>query len=63
MMRGWKTWTGVLGFLLTYIAGNYLGVDMDAAQTQTGSLIDLLNAVFGALTVIGLGHKIEKNRI
>ncbi|GEM_PF-3437098 len=63
MMKGWKTWVGIVGFLCTYIAANYLGVDMDAAQAQSGSLIELLNAGFGALTVIGLGHKIEKNGV
>ena len=63
MMKGWKTWVGVAGFFTTYIAANYLGVDMETAKAQSGSFIELLNAAFGALTVIGLGHKIEKNGV
>lgn len=59
-MKGWKTWVGVGGFFVTYVAANYLGVDMEAAKAQSGSFIELLNAGFGALTVVGLGHKIEK---
>ncbi len=61
MMKGWKTWVGVAGFFITYVAANYFGVDMEAAKTQSGSFVELLNAAFGVLTVIGLGHKIEKN--
>lgn len=61
MMQGWKTWIGVLGFFITYVAANYLGVDMDAAQAQSGSFIELVKAGFGVLAVVGIGHKIEKN--
>ncbi len=62
MMEGWKTWVGVIGFFFTYVAANYFGVDMDAAQAQSGALIELLNAGFGALTVVGLGHKLDKSK-
>lgn len=63
MMKGWKTWVGVLGCFTTYVAGSYLGVDMGTAQDQSGTFVQLLEAAFGALAVIGLGHKIEKNGI
>lgn len=59
-MRGWKTWVGVAGYFLTHVAGALLGVDMQEAAASSGSFVDLLQAAFGALTVIGVGHKIEK---
>ena len=62
-MKGWKTWTGIAGFFITHIAGAFLGVDMGVAQEQSVPLVNLVNAAFGALTVIGLGHKIEKAQI
>jgi hypothetical protein len=60
-MKGWKTWTGVLGYLITYVAGNMLGVDMQEAQAHSGMFVDMIQVAFGALTVVGLGHKVEKN--
>lgn len=60
-MKGWKTWTGVLGLFITYVAGNMLGVDMQEAQAQSGTFVNLMQAAFGALTVVGLGHKIDKS--
>ena len=59
-MKGWKTWVGVAGIVMTRFAGDYLGVDMSVVEDDAAILFNLVQSVFGALTVVGLGHKIEK---
>lgn len=63
MMKGWKTWTGIIGLLVTMIAQQYFGVDMEAAGVAANKMFTAIEAVFGALTVVGIGHKVEKGAI
>lgn len=63
MMKGWKTWTGVIGAVLTGIAVQYLGVDAGVVSDTTDKVMDLLEAAqvaFAGLAAIGIGHKLEK---
>jgi anti-sigma-K factor RskA len=59
-MKGWKTWTGVVGLVIVAVATNYLGVDMAEAQTNADKVVNLIEAGAQAMVVIGLGHKLEK---
>ena len=62
-MQGWKTWTGVVGLLTVKLVTLYFDVDMSAADSQAAVLAQAVQAVMGALAVIGVAHKIEKPRL
>lgn len=61
-MKGWKTWTGVAGLLVVKIITLLGGVDMDAAGTDASVIMQAVQAILAALTVVGVAHKIEKGR-
>lgn len=55
-MKGWKTWTGGGAMVLT-------GVAMLLTMLSSGDFSDLtaaLTTIAGGISVIGIGHKIEK---
>jgi len=60
MMGGWKTWTGVIGLVIVKLATLYFDVDMSAADATASVMVQAVQAVLQALTVIGVAHKIEK---
>ena len=51
-MSGWKTWAAVGMIAISGIL-RYMGMTIEA---------DLLIAIAGGMGLVGLGHKIEKNR-
>lgn len=56
MMSGWKTWAGSIGLALTG-----LGIIANAVSSGDYSNINEgLVLIAGAVTAVGLGHKIEK---
>ena len=57
VMKGWKTWAGGIGLILTGLGMIATGVvnDLDLAKIQEG--IALVGA---GLVAIGLGHKIDR---
>lgn len=57
-MGGWKTWTsaiaiGILG--IVDIAGSVTGDDAGGIETGIAKIL-------AALGLVGIGHKVEKNR-
>jgi len=50
MMKGWKTWIAVAGMIV-----------MGISEIVSGSAESGITKIVGALALIGLGHKIEKN--
>ncbi|HHL33120.1 MAG TPA: hypothetical protein ENJ30_02005 [Desulfobulbaceae bacterium] len=63
-MKGWKTWAGVLGLVITQLVKIYFPhVDMDAAGATAGTLVNAVQAVSAGLTVVGVAHKIEKAKV
>lgn len=63
-MKGWKTWVGVAGLVVTQLVKIYLPeVDMDAAGATADTLVQAVQAVSAGLTVIGVAHKIEKSKV
>lgn len=60
MMKGWKTWTGVIGMVLVTVADGMLGIDTQAAAADANTIVTMIQAGMAGLAVIGLGHKIEK---
>jgi len=62
-MEGWKTWTGVIGAVLTGVAVQYFGADPDVITETSSKFMDFLEAAqvaFTGLAAIGIGHKVEK---
>ena len=59
-MKGWKTWTGVIGLVVVKLSTLFLDIDMDAADGTAGVIVQAVQAVLAALTVTGVAHKIEK---
>lgn len=59
-MKGWKTWTGVIGLVIVKAATLLFDVDMAAAETTASVLMSAVQAILAALAVIGVAHKIEK---
>jgi len=60
-MKGWKTWLGVIGGIGTgvgVIVGGLLSDPIDPDKIWAGLLM-----ISGALGLVGVGHKIEKNKI
>ncbi|MDY7034540.1 MAG: hypothetical protein SV375_00030 [Thermodesulfobacteriota bacterium] len=50
-MRGWKTWVAVAGMVLLGI------VDIANGQAEMG-----ITKIVGGLGLLGIGHKVEKNK-
>jgi hypothetical protein len=55
-MRGWKTWAGGIGMIVSGV-GTLLMAFTGQADADLQSALSLIT---GGLAVIGLGHKIEK---
>ena len=63
MMKGWKTWTGAIGVVVTTVIIQYFGGDDQLISQTAQNFLDLIEAArvaFGGLATVGIGHKIEK---
>lgn len=59
-MQGWKTWTGVIGLVIVKLSSLFLDIDMEAAENTASVIVQAVQAIMAALTVVGVAHKIEK---
>ena len=60
MMHGWKTWVAAIGMIATGVSVLISGVlaeGVDAEKVKEGIMI-----IFAGLAMVGIGHKIEKNK-
>lgn len=59
-MKGWKTWTGVVGLVMVAVSTKYLGVDMEAAGAVSSDIVNLIDIASKLFVTVGIAHKIEK---
>lgn len=60
-MKGWKTWTGVIGLVIVKLATLFFDIDMTAADSTAATIVQAVQAVLAALATVGVAHKIEKS--
>lgn len=62
-IQGWKTLTGAAGMVITTIIIQYFGGDSEAINQTSNQWLELIEAArvaFSGLTIVGVGHKIDK---
>jgi len=57
-MGGWKTWAGGIGLIASGVG--LIAQTISADEFDYGKILEGIALIGSGLTVIGLGHKIEK---